>query len=286
MNEAKRRCGRRRSRQPVVHDAQAPAVCVQDLSVAYEGTPALVEISFEIEPGERLAIVGPNGAGKSTLLLALAGLHPPSAGRIRIHGHAPQGHICIAFVPQRSAVDWRFPVTVEDVVTMGRVRRLGPLRRPRTADREIVRRALAAVELTPLSERRIEALSGGERQRMLIARALAQESDLVLMDEPFAGLDVSSRDDLIPILTGLRDRGVTLLVALHDLGLASAHFDRLLLLKRRRVGFGTAEEVLTETALRHAYGSCLRMVRGEEGVLVVHDTACNDGAHDASGGGP
>jgi len=259
------------------HREDAPAVRVDTLSASYDGIEALREVSFALAAGERLAIVGPNGAGKSTLLRILAGLLTPSAGTAEIRGHPPQGHICIAYVPQESTVDWRFPVTVRDVVAMGRIGRLGPLRRMGPKDREVVREALEAVDLSGRADRRIAALSGGERQRMLVARALAQASDVVLMDEPFTGLDVQSRDALLEILSTLRSRGITLLVALHDLGLASAHFDKLLLLRTEALGFGRPEDVLTEDALRHAYGSCLRMVRGESGVLVVHDTACSGG---------
>jgi manganese/iron transport system ATP-binding protein len=279
MHSKSRSCGgRNAARRPVTHDADAPAISVDRLSASYDGRPALVDVSFEISTRERLAIVGPNGAGKSTLLRVLAGLHAADAGTVRIHGHEPRGHICIAFVPQGSEVDWRFPVTVADVVSMGRIGRLGPLRRMHATDREIVRRALDEVDLLDRAERRIDALSGGERQRMFVARALAQESELVLMDEPFAGLDVSSRDELIAVLAGLKPRGVTLLVALHDLGLASSQFERILLLKGRMLGFGPPGAVLTQEALRQAYGSCLRMVEGEAGVLVVHDTACSGGA--------
>ena len=278
-------CGsarRRTGRRPVVHDADAPAISVDGLSASHDGREALVNVSFQVRTGERLAIVGPNGAGKTTLLRTLAGLHAASAGTVRIHGHAPRGHICIAYVPQGSEVDWRFPVTVADVVAMGRIGRLGPLRRMRPTDWDIVRRALDEVDLLDRADRTIEALSGGERQRMFVARALAQESELVLMDEPFAGLDLPSREELIHALGGLRSRGVTLLVALHDLGLASSEFERLLLLKRGMIGFGPPEDVLTEEALQQAYGSCLRMVSGENGVLVVHDTACSGERRDLS----
>jgi manganese/iron transport system ATP-binding protein len=278
------RCGRR-GRQPVVHDTNAPAVRVAGLSASYDGHIALDGVSFELAPGEQLAVVGPNGAGKSTLLLTLAGLLPSTTGTVEIHGHPPQGHICIAFVPQESALDWRFPVTVSDVVAMGRVGRLGPLRRMRASDRELVQRALEDVGLLDLAHRTIDALSGGERQRMLVARALAQESDVVLMDEPFAGLDVHSRDELIAVLSNLRSHEVTLLVALHDLGIAAAHFDKVLLLKGRSLGFGEPKDVLTESALRGAYGSCLRMVEGPDGILVVHDTACSGGSRSGPGGG-
>jgi ABC-type Mn2+/Zn2+ transport system ATPase subunit len=271
-------CSRRRSGGgPVVHLTDAPSLSVRGLSVTYDDRLALSDVSFALSAGERLAVVGPNGAGKTTLLKAIAGLLSPAEGAIEVHGHAPIGHICIAYVPQRSEVDWRFPVTVFDVVMMGRIGRLGPIRRPQAADRALVRRALDQVELLDLSDRQIQKLSGGQQQRMFIARALAQEAELVLMDEPFAGLDVPSRDEVLHLTKELPAYDVTLLVALHDLGLATAHFDRVLLLNGRLLGFGTPAEVFTPEILQRAYGSCLRMVHTDGGVLVVHDTACSGG---------
>jgi manganese/iron transport system ATP-binding protein len=273
MKRRTRQCGGRG--RPVVHRTNGPAIHVDLLCASYDGMNALHEVSFDLSTAERLAIVGPNGAGKSTLLRILAGLLPADSGTVEIHGHPPLGHICIAYVPQENVVDWRFPVTVRDVVAMGRIGRLGPLRRMGVEDRKLVSESLEAVDLLSRADRTIDALSGGERQRMLVARALVQASDVVLMDEPFTGLDVQSKDGLIAILSSLRTRDITLLVALHDLGLASAHFDKLLLLRTQSLGFGRPEDVLTEDALHLAYGSCLRMVRGDNGVLVVHDTACS-----------
>lgn len=252
----------------------APAVRAQDLTVSLEGHVALADVTFELDSGDRLAIVGPNGAGKSTLLRSLAGLQQPTDGTIEIYGYPPLRHVCIAFLPQRTAVDWRFPVTVLDVVSMGRAGRIGPLRRAGPSDRRIVRKAIAAVNLEHLMHRTIEALSGGERQRMFVARALAQESDIILMDEPFAGLDLQSRDDLVDVLSKIDPKNVTLLVAMHDLGLAASRFAHMLLLKTQPLGFGAPDDVLTEQALREAYGSCLRMVRTETGTLILHDTSC------------
>jgi len=260
--------------QPVTHVAGAAAVRASDLSVSLEGHRALEDVSFELDAGDRLAIVGPNGAGKTTLLRALAGLLQPTSGAVRIHGHPPLAHVCIAYVPQRIEVDWRFPVTVHDVVSMGRVGRIGPLRRPGASDRRIAREAIRAVGLESLSNRTINALSGGERQRMFVARALAQESGFILMDEPFAGLDLQSRDELLNVLDRIHEEGVTLLAAMHDLGLAASRFERMLLLKTRLLGFGAPEGILTEQTLQNAYGSCLRMVQTESGALVVHDTSC------------
>jgi len=258
----------------VAHVEEAAAILVQGLRVSLDGHLALSDVAFELESGARLAVVGPNGAGKSTLLKVLAGLLMPTAGVVEVHGHPPRGHVCIAYVPQQAAVDWRFPVTVLDVVSMGRVGRIGPLRRPADSDREIVRNAIKAVGLEHLAHRTIGALSGGERQRMFAARALSQESDIILMDEPFAGLDHHSREELVAVLDDLGQRGVTLLVAMHDLGLAASRFDLMLLLKTTSLGFGTPDQVLREQALREAYGSCLRLVQTEQGIMILQDTSC------------
>ena len=260
-----------------VHLADAPAVAVSGLSVTLGGRSALTGVTFELAAGKQLAVVGPNGAGKTTLLRALAGLVPPSNGQVRVHGHGPCGHICIAYVPQKTGIDWRFPVTVYDVVMMGRIQRIGPFRRAGANDRRIVQEALAAVELTDLARRQIEELSGGQQQRMFLARALAQEADLVLLDEPLAGLDLHSRNEVLERIAGLRDRDVSVIVALHDLGIAASSFDEVLLLNRRMIGHGPADAVFSETNLRDAYGSCLHVAEGESGSFVVHDTACTGG---------
>jgi len=265
-------------RTGTVHVAEAPAVSAVGLSVALGGRPALSDVTFDLIEGRQLAVVGPNGAGKSTLLRVLAGLLSPSEGAVRIHGHGPCGHVCIAYVPQRSGIDWRFPVTVGDVVMMGRVQRIGPVRRPRGRDRHVVDDALAAVNLSDLARRQIDELSGGQQQRMFIARALAQEAELILLDEPFAGLDIPSRAEVLDLVASLRERDVTVVVALHDLGIAAGSLDEVLLLKRRMIGFGPAQEVFTEANLRAAYGSCLHMTEGASGAFVVHDTACSGGA--------
>ncbi len=260
-----------------VHLAGAPAVAATALTVTIGGRPALTDVTFELAEGRQLAVVGPNGAGKTTLLRVLSGLLPPSSGEVRVHGHGPCGHICIAYVPQKSGIDWRFPVTVFDVVMMGRVQRIGPIRRPGAIDRRVVQDALAAVELSDLARRRIEELSGGQQQRMFLARALAQEADLILLDEPFVGLDVPSRSEVLELIAAVRDRNVTVIVALHDLGIAATSFDEILLLKRRMIGHGSPRDVFVEANLREAYGSCLHLAEGESGTVVVHDTACSGG---------
>ena len=259
------------------HDPDAPAVWVHRLTAGYDNHPAIVNVSFELEVGGRLAVVGPNGAGKSTLLKALAGLIDPMEGDIRIHGHGPCRHICIAYVPQRDGLDWRFPITLADFVMLGRTRRIGPLRRPGDEDHRIVRESLDAVELSERKDDRIEALSGGQQQRLFIARALAQQAELILLDEPLVGLDVHTHREVLDLISNLRSRGVTVMMSLHDLNVAAAHFDRLLLLRREVLGFGQPSDILTESILRKAYGSCLHVGSGGNGAFIVQDTACSGG---------
>lgn len=262
-----------------IHDAAAAAVTVQELSAGYASRPAIVDVSFELGTGERLAVVGPNGAGKSTLLKALAGLIDPMKGKVLIHGHGPCRHICIAYVPQRNTLDWQFPITLSDFVMLGRTQRIGPLRKPRAQDHDMVRSSLEAVELTAFAQRQIVALSGGQQQRLFLARALAQEAELVLLDEPLVGLDVHSHREVLQLIANLYRREVTVIMSLHDLSLAASHFDKILLLRQEMVGFGTPKTVLTEGVLRRAYGSCLQVIPGEDGAFIVHDTACTGGEH-------
>ncbi|MGD9676463.1 MAG: metal ABC transporter ATP-binding protein, partial [Candidatus Bipolaricaulia bacterium] len=265
------RLGRRTAE--AAHDPTAPALRIRALRVSYGRQTALEDVTFDLPAGARLAVVGPNGAGKSTLLKAIAGILPGDRGSIAVHGVAPEGHICIAYLPQRSEVDWRFPVTVADAVMMGRTGRLGPLHRPKESDRAIVQEALMRVDLADRGGRRIGDLSGGEQQRMFLARAIAQEAEVVLLDEPLAGLDISSQNEVLALLERLPK--TTLLVALHDLGIAATRFEALLLLRGRVLGFGRPADVLRPETLRAAYGGSLRMVKAENGVLVVHDTACS-----------
>ena len=219
---------------------------------------ALDNISFELQPGERVAVVGPNGAGKSTLFNLISGVLTPTQGQVDVYGHAPDEHICIAYVPQRSQVDWQFPVNVSDVVMMGRVRRLGLFHWPKAKDRQVVDEALTLVGMAPFAERQIGELSGGQQQRVFIARALAQEAELMLMDEPLTGLDVKSQEDIFATLDSLRQRNVTIMVATHDLNLAAERFDRLMLLNQTIIGFGKASEVFTAEHLSRAYSGSMR----------------------------
>ena len=259
------------------HEAGAPILRAADLGVRYESGPALEGVSFELEVGERLAVVGPNGAGKSTLFKVIAGVMTPSDGKVHVYGHEPGGHICIAYLPQRSQVDWTFPVSVADVVMMGRVGKLKLFRHPRARDWEIVRNALDVVGMQDLAGRQIRELSGGQQQRMFIARALAQEAELMLMDEPLTGLDLNSQEGIFRILEDLRQSRVTVLVALHDLQMAADRFDRVMLLNVRLVSLGTPEEVFTSDNLMDAYGGHLRLIQTDDGVLALEDTCCGGG---------
>lgn len=242
---------------------------VSDLCVRYDGVPALDQVSFSLDGGEFVAVVGPNGAGKSTLFSAIAGVLAPTSGSVTLGGAEPRGHICISYLPQRSDVDWSFPVAVKDVVMMGRVGKIGPFRNPRLGDWQIVNECLSQVNLEHLSNRQIGELSGGQQQRIFIAQALAQEAELVLMDEPLAGLDVPSQDEFLRVLQTLRQHNVTLMVATHDLGLAAAHFDKSMLLSNSLLGFGTPTEVFTEERLKAAYGEHLHIIHTETGILMV-----------------
>jgi ABC-type Mn2+/Zn2+ transport system ATPase subunit len=256
------------------HLDDQPILDVRKLNVRYNGRYALENVSFHLHIGERVAVVGPNGAGKSTLFKVVAGVLQPVSGEVNIYGSTPSEHVCIAYVPQRSQVDWSFPVSVADVVMMGRITKLGLLGWPRKRDWELVHNALETVNLSELSKRQISQLSGGQQQRMFIARALAQEAELMLMDEPLTGLDAPSQENILSLLDELKHKSVTVMVATHDLEQAAQYFDRIMLLNHQLIGFGTVDTVLTTEKLIRAYGGKIRTV-DETGVLTVDD-CCQD----------
>lgn len=258
------------------HSVDKPILRAEGLSVRYDTGLALEAVDLKLNVGDRLAVVGPNGAGKSTLLKVIAGVHPLTEGRVQIFGHEPGGHICIAYISQRSQVDWSFPVTVADVVMMGRVGQLGLFRNPKARDWSLVQQALETVRLGHLSKRQISQLSGGQQQRMFIARALAQEAELMLMDEPLTGLDINSQEEVFDILDKLRGQDVTIMVSLHDLKLAAQRFDQVMLLNKEMIGTGSPEEVLTPENLLKAYGGHLHLVPTQDGMLALGDTCCDD----------
>ena len=269
----------REGEKHIAHEPGKPILSIKDLGVKYGAVTALDNVSLELHVGDRVAVVGPNGAGKSTLLKAIAGLLKPSTGTIQIAGHEPHGHLCIAYIPQRSLVDWTFPVTVANVVMMGRTGRLGLMRWPGEDDRNIVRRALAKVHLEGLADRQIGQLSGGQQQRMFIAQALAQHAELMLMDEPFSGLDKPSQDELFNILDDLRQEKVTVMIALHDLKMASERFDKVLILNHRQLGFGSPAQVFREDILQDAYSGKLQVLPSTNGITAFDDTCCGEERH-------
>jgi manganese/iron transport system ATP-binding protein len=265
-----------------VHKPHAVPLEVRDASVIYgaagNGHYALEHVSFEAERGEQIAVVGPNGAGKSTLFKLIVGILKPSSGEVLLCGHEPGRHTCIAYVPQRNQIDWSFPATVEDVVMMGRVGRMGLLRRPRRRDWERVRASLDRVGASHLAQKQIGELSGGQQQRVFIARALAQEAETLLLDEPLSGLDVPSQHAIFEILSSLRPDGVTVLVATHDLNLAAERFDRVMLLNKRIVALDRGPAVLSTENLLAAFGGAVHRLDQENAVLLS-DSCCQGGEH-------
>jgi len=216
----------------------APALSVSGLSVRYPGAPepALTDASCSIPVGVRAALVGANGSGKSTLLKAAAGLLEPAAGSIRVHG-LPVGacHHRVAYLPQRGEIDWRFPISVRRLVLGGRHVHLGWLRRPGAGDRKITDQVMSRLGILDLAERQIGELSGGQQQRALLARALAQESDLLLLDEPFTAVDASTQEVVFDVLEELQRENKALVVATHDLERLAEEFDGVLYLKEGRL---------------------------------------------------
>jgi manganese/iron transport system ATP-binding protein len=272
LSQTKPRLGR----HIAVHEPGMPILSVEHLTVEYGPVKALEDISFSLDQADRLAVVGPNGAGKSTLFKVIAGLLTPTDGVARIAGHEPNGHLCIAYIPQRSQVDWNFPVSVANVVMMGRTGRLGLLRWPGKTDRAIVQQALEVVKLDKLQDRQISELSGGQQQRMFIAQALAQQAELMLLDEPFSGLDLPSQEELFTILENLKKNQVTIMVALHDLKMAAERFDKALILNHRLVAFGIPDQVFHEEILQNAYSGKLQMMPAAEKHTAFDDTCCGE----------
>ena len=226
------------------------AVDVRDLTVRYERVLALDTVSFTLDTAQALGIVGPNGSGKSTLLKTIAGLVPPTSGSVDVFGTRPRGLApgTIAYVPQIEAVDWNFPASVYDVVAMGRFPRMRPLSRFTKHDRETIDRALDALRLGDLRTRHISQLSGGQQQRAFVARAIAQEPRLLLLDEPTTGVDAATEDALCVIVRSLVRDGLPVLMSTHDLDRASDWFDRLMVPDRRVLAEGLPAEVLDSGA--------------------------------------
>lgn len=257
---------------PLTHDSHAPPIQAFDLRASHNGALALEDLTFTVEAGQRVAIVGPNGAGKTTLFKVISGILRPSGGSIQIFGHAPGKHVCVGYLPQRAQVNLDFPVTVAEVVMMGRVRDIGLLRWAGKKDRAKVADALERVGMARYHNDHIGSLSAGQQQRVFLAQAVAQRADIVLLDEPLSGLDIPSQESIFEILDELTRESVTVLVATHDLNLAAERFDLVLLLNRQLVAFGEPESTFTAEALLEAYGGHLHVVSEGKQLAVLADT--------------
>ncbi len=245
---------------------------LRDVSVFYGERAALESVTLDVPAGAQVAIIGPNGAGKSTLFKALVGLVPLRSGEIVVQGRPPADHSAsIAYVPQREEVDWRFPVTVQDVVAMGRYGRGSWHSKLSASDRETVRSSLERLGVAGLAKRPIGELSGGQQQRVFLARALAQEPSILLLDEPFTGVDMATREATFALLADLRKQAVTVLVSTHDLEMAANRFDQVILLNGRLVSVGTPGQVFTEKNLQAAFGGQMVVVDGKS---IVVDQCC------------
>lgn len=244
---------------------------VENIEAGYNGESVLKKISFSVPAGQSLAVVGPNGAGKSTLFKVLVGLIPIRSGTVQIHGKPLGYHLdCVAYVPQREAIDWKFPVTVLDVVVMGRFGKLKWLQKPRKEDIEIALHSLEQMGIRDLAKNSIEDLSGGQQQRVFLARALAQNPHILLLDEPFTGVDASTQETTMNLLEELHHKGVTTMVSTHDLNMAATRFSQVLLINRKIIAYGKPDEVFTPENLQIGFGG---QVLSMHGVMVV-DECC------------
>lgn len=231
------------------------AVEVEQLTVNYDKTPVLWDVSFAIPQGKLIGVIGPNGAGKSTLLKAMLGIVKPLSGKVVFFSQPLKKALKkIAYVPQRSSVDWDFPITVIDLVLMGRYGTLGPFKWPRAADKEAARSALEMVGMSAFEDRQIGQLSGGQQQRIFIARALVQDAEIYLMDEPFAGVDMATEQEIIGLLDQLKKAGKTIFLVHHDLNSVEHYFDWVILLNTSLIASGATKEVFHAENIERAYG--------------------------------
>lgn len=238
-----------------------PPLEVQHLSMRYQHKPVLTDVSFAIPEGKTIAIVGPNGAGKSTLLKGIMGLEETMEGEVHFFGE-PLAHkrLATAYVPQREEIDWDFPINVLDVVLMGRHGHLKLWQRPSKLDQQIAQQALEELQMWEYKDRQISQLSGGQQQRVFLARALAQQASLYLMDEPFAGIDVATEKAIVELFNQLKNQGKTIVCVHHDLNTVSEYFDWVILINARLVASGPINKVLTQENLNKTYGGRLSLL--------------------------
>ena len=254
------------------------AIQARNLDVAYDRRLVLEDVTFSVPRGAMVGIVGPNGGGKSTLLKAVLGLVPKARGTVEILGRPVdrRARRLVGYVPQREDVDWNFPVSAFDVVMMGRVPSMKLLRRSTSRDKELTWEALRTVGMEKYADTRIGEFSGGQQQRIFLARALAQEAEVLLLDEPVSGVDAPSQHEIFDLLRSLKEAGKTMIVTTHDLSCVAERFDLALLLNKRVVAFGRPEEVFTSELLNETYQSHLMILK-----LGDHTVAVEDRNHDA-----
>ncbi|MGB3205533.1 MAG: metal ABC transporter ATP-binding protein [Crinalium sp.] len=247
-----------------VSTTAANTISISGIGVQYRNVEALRDISCEIQPGRLTGIIGPNGAGKSTLLKAMLGLIPASGGRVLYNDKPLEEQLeKVAYVPQRSQIDWSYPATVWDVVMMGRVKKTGWLRRFSTVSRRLAADSLERVGMSAYRDRPIGQLSGGQQQRVFLAKALVQEADIFCFDEPFSGIDQKTQAIIFDIFHELASGGKTVLVVNHDLGESITHFDDLILLNKELIAAGSRQQVLSQENLYRAYGGKVIFFSGE-----------------------
>jgi len=243
-------------------------ISVKNLSVLYDDTQAIQDVSFDIQEGDYTAIIGPNGAGKSTIIKAIVGLvNPQRGGEVRVEGGIGR----LGYVPQYNAVDWTFPVSVRDVVMMGLTRQVGWLKWASKAHHQQVTDALTQTGLIEMQHRQIGDLSGGQKRRVFIARALAQRADILLLDEPFAGVDIGAQNELMDLLDVLNAQGITIILSTHDLNLAFSRFKTVLAVNHQVVGYGTPASVYTPDMLRELYGGRVATWQEDKQTLLFID---------------
>ncbi len=245
----------------MINQVTSPVIEVHDLTVSYDQSPVLWNVDLSLPSGKLIGILGPNGAGKSTLIKAIMGLVKPTSGYVKIFDKTLQDvRSRISYVPQRESVDWNFPASVLDVVMMGTYGKLGLFRRPGKKEKEIALGCLDQVGMMSFVNRQISELSGGQQQRVFIARALAQEADLYLMDEPFAGVDMATETAIFQLLKDMTAKGKTIVVVHHDIHSAMNYFDWIIMLNLHLVGSGPTDLVMTEELLRKTYGGKLNLL--------------------------
>jgi manganese/zinc/iron transport system ATP- binding protein len=238
-----------------------PVLEVHDLTVSYDQHPVLWNVDLSLPAGKLIGILGPNGAGKSTLIKSIMGLIEPTSGYIKIFDKPlPEVRSRISYVPQRESVDWNFPASVLDVVVMGTYGKLGLFRRPGKKEKQVALDALAQVGMSGYADRQISELSGGQQQRVFIARALAQQADLYLMDEPFAGVDMATETAIFQLLQDMARSGKTVMVVHHDIHSAMNFFEWVIMLNLHLVASGPKDQVMTEELLRKTYGGKLNLL--------------------------